>query len=469
MAISVRWAGQAVLTAGLTVIVAYVVLAVTKVPFFGDVGTAIAIGVAILLGASMTLLSSIELMMGDRLFWPKFGMRAIRKVNHPIRGRLDRMVEKTIRHKVAISVVIAVLAAGSFYLAYQTPSGIDITKLIPNFESNQGLTVITNNLGGSVVSPTLVVVTFSSPIVFDQDQFNQTLLTQIDAITSTISSSRGVASVSSSTSPYGASFNYTAVGLLPPPVASQYLIGMLSQIGKDNRTALITVGLSESAQSSAAISDLKNIETAVANISLPAGTTVYFGGSTQSSVDSLNLINDILPIVVLILSMGVFFILFVQLRSIFTPLRLIFTILCSVAFALALLSIIFFYLLQIPVISLAPLFVVVTMLGVGIDYDIFLVTRIREEALLGMSDHDAIRTALSKTWVTLFGLGLILSSVFGSLIASGIGLLQEIGISVASTIMVDVGIVILFFVPSLMAIAQKYNWWPGKVRQEPKS
>src|SRR5208283_4322643 len=327
------------------------------------------------------------------------------------------------------------------------------------------LTVITNNLGGSVVSPTLVVVIFPTPIVSGQDQFNQTLLKQIDAITSTISSSNGVASVTSPTRPYGAQFNYSALGALPPPVSAQYLIGMLSAIGKDNRTALITVGLSQSAESSQAVSDLKNVEAAVGAISLPAGSTVYFGGSTQSTVDSLNLINGVLPLVVLILALGVFFILFVQLRSVFTPVRLIFTILCSVAFALALLSIGFYYLLNTPVVSLAPLFVVVTMLGVGIDYDIFLVTRIREEVLSGKSDHDAIKTAITKIWVTIFGLGLILSSVFASLAASGIGLLEEIGVSVASAIMVDVSLVILFFVPSLMAIAQKYNWWPAKIRR----
>ncbi len=464
VAISVRWAGQAILTAGLTVIAAYVVLSVTRVPFFGDVGTAIAIGVTVLLAASLTLLPALELMMGERLFWPKRGARALTRTP-TFRGRLDRLAEKTMHRKVAISVVFILLAAGSLYLAYETPTGIDITKLIPNFESNQGLTAITNNLGGSVVAPTLVVVTFPSPIVYGQDQFNQTLLKQVDTISSANSSSVGVASVSSPTRPYGAPFNYSALGALPPPVSEQYLVGMLSQIGKDNRTALITVGLSESAESSKAVTDLTRIEAAVGGIPLPAGSTVYFGGSTQSTVDSLNLINGVLPLVVLILSLGVFFILFAQLRSVFTPLRLIFTILCSVAFALALLSVAFYYLLQTPVVSLAPLFVVVTMLGVGIDYDIFLVTRIREEAMSGKSDNDAIRTALSKIWVTLFGLGLILSSVFASLVASGIGLLQEIGVSVASAIMVDVGLVILFFVPSLMAIAQKYNWWPTDLRR----
>jgi RND superfamily putative drug exporter len=57
--LSVRWAGQAVLTAGITVIVAYIVMAVVNVPIFSDVGTAIAISVSILLAASLTLLPSL--------------------------------------------------------------------------------------------------------------------------------------------------------------------------------------------------------------------------------------------------------------------------------------------------------------------------------------------------------------------------------------------------------------------------
>ncbi|GEM_PF-4581800 len=463
--ISVRWAGQAVLTAGLTVVVAYIVLAITKVPFFGDVGEAIAIGVAILLAASLTLLPSVQLTVGKRLFWPRQDKNAEGPPSVAKR-KLESVPDKILRHKVAISVVISLLALGSFYVAYQTPSGIDISKLIPNFESNQGLTVITNNFGGSTVAPTLVVVTFPYPIVNSRYQFNQTQLRQIETISSVISASPGVETISSPTRPYGASFNYTGLASLPPPVQAQYLGGMLSMVGKDNRTALFTIGLSQPSQSSAAITDLGSIEAAVGAIPLPLGTTVYFGGSTQSAVDTLDLINGVLPFVVLILAVGVFFILFAQLRSIFTPVRLIFTILCSVSFALGLLSILFYYVLQTPVVSLAPLFVVVTMLGVGVDYDIFLVTRIREEAMRGISDLDAIKTAMNKTWITLLGLGLILSSVFGSLAASGIGLLAEIGVSAALALMVDVGVVIFLFVPSLMAIAQKYNWWPGKVRQD---
>ncbi len=468
VAVSVRWAGQAVLTAGSTVIVAYIVLAVTKVPFFGAVGTAIALGVAILLAASMTLLPSLELMFGDRLFWPRDAAHLHPKVKPDKTARIDRLTQRTLSKKVVISVAITLLAAGAFYLTYETPSGFDITRLIPNFESNQGLTVIDNNFGGGTVAPTQIAVTFPSPITDGGGGFNQSQLGTLDRITSAIAGSDGVESVSSPTSPYGSEFNYSYLSTLPSPVAEQYLTAIDSQIGLNNRTALITVGLSAPAQSPQAIAELDGVESAVGALALPAGVTVLYGGTTQSTIDTLNLINGVLPTVLLILAVGVYFILFLQLRSIFTPLRLIFTILCSVAFALALLSLSFYYALGIPIVGLAPLFVIVTMLGVGIDYDIFLVTRIREEALNGRSDFDAIRTAVGKTWVTLFGLGLILSSVFASLVVSGIGLFQEIGVSVASAVLVDVGIVILFFVPSLMGIAKSYNWWPGKVRADPR-
>jgi RND superfamily putative drug exporter len=108
------------------------------------------------------------------------------------------------------------------------------------------------------------------------------------------------------------------------------------------------------------------------------------------------------------------------------------------------------------------------MLGVGIDYDIFFLTRIREEVLSGKTDNEAIVTAVDRVWVTILGLGLVLATVFASLIITGIPLLQEIALAVAAAILIDVTIVILFFVPSLMGLAQKLNWWPYKLSKDIK-
>ena len=461
VAISMRWAGQAVLTAGVTVVVAYIVMALANVPLFSGVGTAIAIAVSILIAAALTLLPSLELALKDRLFWP--GLKIHKDVKKSKFSRVRRIGDRTLRRKFAVVVVVAALASGALYVTLSTPSGADILKLFPDFPSNHGLTVLTDNLGSATTDPAVIVVTTKTPILYGSDQFNQTLMKQLEQISSAAASVSGVVSVTGPTRPYGSPFNYTGVLALPQPERSQYFAGMLSDIGQNNATAQILVGLQSDAQSQAAINTLLKVESTIGKLSTVEGVSVYYGGTTQSTYDNQSFLNGILPEVVIVLAAAIYVILFIQLRSAFTPLRLVVTILCSVAFSLALLSIIFYYALDLPVLDFAPLFVVVTMLGVGIDYDIFFVTRIREEAMKGKTDDDAIKSALQKTWVTIFGLGLVLATVFFSFVATDIALLAEIGFVVAAAVVIDVGVVILFFVPALMGIAERFNWWPSEL------
>jgi putative drug exporter of the RND superfamily len=450
-----------VLTAGVTVVVAYIVMAVANVPLFSGVGTAIAMAVSILILASLTLLPALELSLKDRLFWP--GLNRRKAVQREKVSRLSRLGEKTLRRKVAVIVIISAFALGAFYVSQSTPSGANILKLFPDFPSNHGLSVITEELGSSATAPTTIVVTTPTPIAYGNDQFNQTLLKQIEAISSTAASVSGVSTMTGPTRPYGSPFNYTGVLQLPEPERSQYLGGMFSYIGVNNETAAIIMGFQSDGQSQAAINTLLKVESAVSSQHLLKGVSVQYGGETQSTYDNQSFLNGILPEVILVLAAAVYVILLIQLRSAFTPIRLIFTILCSVAFSMALLVLVYFYAQGLPILDFAPLFVVVTMLGVGIDYDIFFVTRIREEVLNGSTDRDAIKTALNKVWVTIFGLGLVLATVFTSLVVTGIPLLGEIGFVVAAAVMVDVGVVILFFVPALMGLAERFNWWPTKI------
>jgi len=467
VAISFRWAGQAVLTAGITVIVAYIVMAVANVPIFSDVGTAIALGVAILLAASLTLLPALEIAWGDRIFWPGLNGRS-KAASNPEKDRLRRLANSTLKRKVPVVIIISIVALSAFIVVYSTPTSEEFLKLIPNFQSNQGLTAIANGFGSGTLAPTQIVVTTATPITFGDNQFNQTLLNQIDQITAAAADSKGVSSVTSVTRPYGNTFNYSAIENMSEPIQQQYESQMFLSIGQDNQTAVITVNLANSGWSPAAISSLEALEKNVNSLSLMNGVKIYYGGTTQATYDSEAFMGSLIPEVVLILAAAVYVILFFQLRSAFTPIRLIVTILCSVVFSLALVSIIFFYGLNLPILDFAPLFVVVTMLGVGIDYDIFFITRIREEVLNGKSDNEAIVTAIHKVWVTILGLGLVLATVFLSLMVTNIAILEEIALAVAAAILIDVTIVILFFVPSLMGLAQKFNWWPSRFTRNNK-
>ena len=458
---SIKWAGQAVLTAGITVIVAYIVMAVANVPIFSDVGTSIALGVSILLAASLTLLPALEIALGDKIFWPALNKPKKAKPNP--NNMLKRLGHSTLKRKVPIVIIISLIALSAFAVMYSTPTGEDFLKLVPNFQSNQGLTAIANSFGSGTLEPTTIVITTSTQIIYGNNQFNQTLLNQIEQITSTAANSEGVVSVSGPTRPFENSFNYSSLGNMSETLSSQYESQIFTTIGKDNKTAVITVNLSDAASTPAAKNSLRGIEKNVNQLSLTKGVTIHYGGATQSTIDSQTFMANLIPEVVAILSLAVYVILFIQLRSAFTPVRLIITILCSVVFSLALVSFIFYDILNLPILSFVPLFVVVTMLGVGIDYDIFFLTRIREEVLNGKTDDEAIVTAIDKVWVTILGLGLVLATVFGSLIITNIAILQEISLAVAAAIVIDITVVILFFVPSLMGLAQKFNWWPYKL------
>jgi RND superfamily putative drug exporter len=464
---SIKWAGQAVLTAGMTVIVAYIVMAVANVPIFSDVGTAIALGVSILLAASLTLLPALEVALGDRIFWPGLNRQGKAR-SDPNQNTLRRLAHGTLKRKVPIIIIISIVALSAFVVMYNAPTSEDFLKLIPNFQSNQGLTVLANSFGSGTTAPTSIVVITPTQIAYGNNQFNQTLLDQIEQITAAAMDSKGVATVSGPTRPYGNAFNYSSVENMSEPLSMQYESQMFSTIGKDNKTVVITVGLSDSAESPAASSSLLGMEKNINQLSLMNGVTVYFGGETQSAYDNHTFMVNLIPEVVVILAAAVYVILFLQLRSAFTPIRLIITILCSVVFSLAIISITFYFALNVPILDFAPLFVVVTMLGVGIDYDIFFLTRIREEVLNGKTDNEAIVTAIDKVWVTILGLGLVLATVFASLIITNIPMLQEISLAVASAILIDVTVVILFFVPALMGLAQKLNWWPYKLSRNKK-
>ncbi len=466
--ISLKWAGQAVLTAGITVIVAYIVMAIAHVPIFSDVGTAIALGVSILLAASLTLLPALEIALGDKMFWPRL-TRKSKVRSDPNQNILRRLGHATLKRKVPIIVVISIVALSALFVIYNAPTNEDFLRLMPNFQSNQGLTVLSDSFGSGTTAPSSIVVTTPTQITYGNNQFNQTLLNQIEQITATAMNSKGIASVKGPTRPFGNSFNYSSLENMSAPLSIQYESQMFSTIGKDNKTVVITVGLSDPAMTASATNALLGMEKNINQLLLLNGVTVYFGGETQSAYDNHTFMANLIPEVVVILAAAVYVILFVQLRSAFTPIRLIITILCSVVFSLAIISLTFYFALNLPILDFAPLFVVVTMLGVGIDYDIFFLTRIREEVINGKTDNEAIVTAIDKVWVTILGLGLVLATVFASLILTNIPLLQEISLAVASAIVIDVTVVILFFVPALMGLAQKANWWPYKLSRNSKT
>ncbi len=142
----------------------------------------------------------------------------------------------------------------------------------------------------------------------------------------------------------------------------------------------------------------------------------------------------------------------------FTPIRSLATIMMSVVWTLGMLNIVFGTILGLDVIWIVPIVLFVICLGLGMDYDILLTTRIRESKLKGMSNDEAIQNALSWSGSIITLCGLIMGGTFLTLLTSGSSMLQEIGFALGFAILVDALFVVPYVVPALMHLMGDWSW-----------
>jgi hypothetical protein len=194
------------------------------------------------------------------------------------------------------------------------------------------------------------------------------------------------------------------------------------------------------------------------------------GGETASVADlASSSAADYFNMTALVL-IGVFVVLMIALGSIFTPLRLIFTILLSISWAMAAVIYFFHTYMGMELIWILPIMLLVIMLGLGLDYDIFLVTRIREYVVGGAKDDEAIETAVERTGGIITATGLVTAGAFGTMMISQIPMLQQLGLAFFVVVLLDATLTRVYLVPSIMRHMKRLNWWaPGRIRRVPIS
>ena len=142
----------------------------------------------------------------------------------------------------------------------------------------------------------------------------------------------------------------------------------------------------------------------------------------------------------------------------FTPIRSLATILMSVLWTLGALHLVFAEMLGVDVIWVVPIVLFVICLGLGMDYDILLTTRIREGKLKGMSNDEAIQNAVSWAGSVITLCGLVMGGTFLTLLTSGSSMLQEVGFALGFAILVDALFVVPYVVPALMHLMGDWSW-----------
>jgi RND superfamily putative drug exporter len=110
-----------------------------------------------------------------------------------------------------------------------------------------------------------------------------------------------------------------------------------------------------------------------------------------------------------------------------------------------------------------PLFVFAMVFGISMDYEVFLVSRVREGHERGLSDREAVTHALATTGGVITSAAAVMVTVFALLMFSHVELIKALGLGLTAAIVLDATLVRLALVPSLILLAGRWNWWlPGR-------
>jgi RND superfamily putative drug exporter len=192
--------------------------------------------------------------------------------------------------------------------------------------------------------------------------------------------------------------------------------------------------------------------------------TSYVGGPTAEFTDVQSTISADFLRVAAITIVGILLVLVLLLRALAAPAYLVLTVLLSYSASLSLSAFILQHVFgQAGLNYFIPLMVFVLLVALGSDYNIFLMSRVREESATRPL-RPGIRAASARTGTVITSAGLILAGTFGALITSPLQLLFQVGITVGLGVLVDTFIVRSLLVPAITAFVGEWAWWPFQRR-----
>jgi RND superfamily putative drug exporter len=213
-------------------------------------------------------------------------------------------------------------------------------------------------------------------------------------------------------------------------------------------------------------------DTYIPNSGFPEESRIFLGGAPAQGADLLQILSQSSPKIALVIIVLTFLVLMRTFRSIVLALKAIILDLLSIGLSFAVLVLVFklgigmYQLQQIEAWVLILLFAI--LFGLSMDYEIFIVSRIREARDKGASNEEAIREGMQATGTVVTVAALIFVSALTGLISGHFAGLQQLGIGLAIGVLIDATIIRGLLLPSAMVLLGRWNWWmPGKEEPRP--
>ncbi|MCT2593053.1 MMPL family transporter [Streptomyces sp. N2-109] len=436
---AVGTAGSAVVFAGLTVVIALVGLAIVNIPLLTKMGMAAAGTVVIAVLAAITLVPAALGIVGKRIFGKK-----VRKANPEtgvpplhVPGAKENMGTRWARFVLRKPVMVLVTAVvGLGVVAIPVSS---MTLGLPD-EGNQATDttqrkaydMLSDAFGPGFNGPLLLVLDTEG--VDDPEAAAKTVGERVEKV-------EGVVNVTPAT------FN------------------------ENKDTATITA-ISNAGPSDTGTEDVvKSIRDAAGPLESDTGAKVLVSGATAVAIDFSQVMSDALvPYLILVVGLA-FVLLMMVFRSLLVPVKAALGFLLSVLAALGAVVAVFQWgwmagLLGVsetgPIMSMMPIFMVGVIFGLAMDYEVFLVTRMRESFVHGDTPEEAIISGFNLGARVVTAAGVIMISVFAGFIGASDSMIKMMGFGLAIAILFDAFVVRMAIVPAVLALLGHKAWWlPG--------
>jgi RND superfamily putative drug exporter len=469
---SVTWSGESIATSATTVIIAFGAMTISSFTLLQSIGVGLGFGVLIALLVSLTLIPSFILIAGDRIFWPRSGRRfenyavKARKKRSERPGYFRRAASFSVKRPALVLGLTILISIPAIYISLTGSTSYDFTAGLTHAESVDGLAVLEKSFGAGQIGPTQVLVQFPGTILVNGN-LTKVAQTNLETLSQGIGNLTNVKVVTGPTRPNGVLVNATNMKTVTAP---RDKLAILGDIGKDNRTALVTVLFVDEPFTQRSLDTVSQIRSLVGSLraldSSLAQDTILVGGASASTLDfSSETVGQFNTMRILTVS-AIFLVLLVVLGSYPLAITGILSIGLSITWAYAATLLFFNNVLQSGVLFIIPLVLFLLLYGIGMDYNIFILTRIREEAQKGKETRQAVVDAVDRTGGIITALALILAGALGSLLLSSNRLLEGFGFAIALAVVLDAMVVRTYLVPAIMSVLGQRAWWgPNRLRR----
>lgn len=471
---AIRLAMPAIVSSGATTATGFLAMGLAAFGLYNSTGPAVAIGVVITVLMVMTLTPALMSWFGTRIFWPR--PVAVHSVqNHGIWPRLALVISR--RPGLVLLAVLALFVLPLAGYPFMARSFDQISEMPDSADSRQGFDRIKQAFQAGELMPLKLVV--ESP----RDIWGPKALPELDRLALSLARQPGIRSVRTATRPSGERVDTldrpagaAPVDLDRPLVLPKIMIAgnprlkeaMETYISPDGRTVYLDVILDGEPYVLAAMDQVARVRQVAAETLAGGpldGAKVAVAGATAMFADVRDLTQADFVTVMAFMLAGVFVILVLLLRSLVAPLYLLGTILVSYLSTMGLCYWVFQVLLGWEGVNWAVgFFTFCVLVALGVDYNIFLMSRVREEYRPG-GNAAAVRAAMVGTGKIITSCGIIMAGTFAAMMVSPMRSIQEVGFASVAGLLIDTFVIRSIMVPALAFLAGEANWWPRRRRK----